>query len=100
MSSFLPDVIMAHTLDQLKLKSPIDRATLNDMVKAGLEKLNGFQHDDGGWGWWPDDQSRVFMTAYVVSGLGQAKDAGYAIDDGRLQKGRDWLAATLGRIQT
>ena len=57
MSSFLPDVIMAHTLDQLKLKSPVDRATLNDMVKAGLEKLNGFQHDDGGWGWWPDDEA-------------------------------------------
>ncbi len=97
MSSFLPDVIMAHTLDQLKLKSPVDRATLNDMVKAGLEKLNGFQHDDGGWGWWPDDDSRVFMTAYVVSGLAQARDAGYVIDDSRLQKGRDWLVASLGK---
>jgi len=97
MSSFLPDVIMAHTLDALKLKSPVDRATLNDMVKAGLEKLNAFQHEDGGWGWWPDDESRVFMTAYVVSGLGQARDAGYAIDADRLQKGRDWLAAALGK---
>jgi uncharacterized protein YfaS (alpha-2-macroglobulin family) len=38
------------------LKSPIDRATLNDMVRAGLDRLYGFQHDDGGWGWWPDDR--------------------------------------------
>ena len=30
------------------------------------------KHDDGGWGWWKEDDSRVFMTAYVVSGLGQA----------------------------
>ncbi|MGA7651171.1 MAG: MG2 domain-containing protein [Terracidiphilus sp.] len=97
MSSFLPDVIMAHTLDLLKLKSPIDRATLNDMVKAGLDKLNGLEHDDGGWGWWPDDQSRVFMTAYVVSGLAQARDAGYAIDESRLQKGRAWLAQALSK---
>ncbi|HKF48732.1 MAG TPA: MG2 domain-containing protein [Terracidiphilus sp.] len=95
MSSFLPDVIMAHTVDQLKVKSSVDRATLNDMVKAGLERLNGFQHDDGGWGWWPDDESRVFMTAYVVSGLGQAKDAGYAIEEARLQRGRDWLGKAL-----
>ena len=74
---------MAQAVDKLHLKSPIDRATLNDEVKAGLERLYSFQHDDGGWGWWPDDASRVFMTAYVVSGLGQAKDAGYKVDEDR-----------------
>jgi len=95
MSSFLPDVIVAQAVDALHLKSPIDRKTLNDMVRAGVERLGGYQHDDGGWGWWPDDQSRVFMTAYVVSGLGQAKAAGYAIDDERLNNARNWLAAQL-----
>jgi len=65
------------------------------MVSAGIERLNSYQHDDGGWGWWPDDPSRVFMTAYVVSGPGQAKQAGYKIDNERLSKGRAWLAATL-----
>jgi hypothetical protein len=95
MSSFLPDLIVAQAVDKLHLKSPIEKATLNDMVSAGIERLNSFQHDDGGWGWWPDDPSRVFMTAYVVSGLGQAKDAGYKIDDERLSKGRAWLTSTL-----
>jgi uncharacterized protein YfaS (alpha-2-macroglobulin family) len=95
MSSFLPDLIVAQAVDKLHLKSPIDRATLNDMVKAGLERLATFQHDDGGWGWWPDDQSMVFMTAYVISGMGQAKDAGYKIDDDRLNKARTWLQSTL-----
>ena len=95
MSSFLPDLIVAQAVDKLHLKSPIDRATLNDMVRAGLDRLYGIQHDDGGWGWWPDDESRVFMTAYVVSGLGQANDAGYKIDDDRMKKGRAWLQATL-----
>ncbi len=95
MSSFLPDVIVAQAVDKLHLKSPIDRVTLNDEVKAGLERLYSYQHDDGGWGWWPDDDSRVFMTAYVVSGLGQAKDAGYMIDGNRLEKARAWLQAAL-----
>jgi uncharacterized protein YfaS (alpha-2-macroglobulin family) len=95
MSSFLPDVIVAQAVDKLHLKPPIDRESLNDMVKAGLERLYSFQHDDGGWGWWPDDSSRVFMTAYVVSGLGQARDAGYKIDDDRLSKGRAWLQSAL-----
>ncbi len=100
MSSFLPDLIVSQAVDKLHLKSPIDRATLNDMVNGGIERLYSFQHDDGGWGWWQDDPSRVFMTAYVVSGLGQAQAAGYKINGGvypygRLDKGRVWLVATL-----
>ncbi|MGD0903262.1 MAG: MG2 domain-containing protein, partial [Terracidiphilus sp.] len=95
MSSFLPDLIVAQAVDKLHLKSPIDRATLNDMVRAGLDRLYGFQHDDGGWGWWPNDDSRVFMTAYVVSGLGQAGGAGYKIDEDRMNKGRAWLQSEL-----
>lgn len=95
MSSFLPDVIVAQAVDKLHLQSPIDRASLNDMVRAGLDRLYGYQHDDGGWGWWHDDPSREFMTAYVVSGLAQARDAGYTIDDDKLSKGRDWLTASL-----
>jgi alpha-2-macroglobulin len=101
MSSFLPDVIVAQAVDKLHLKPPVDRTTLNVMVRAGLDRLYSYQHDDGGWGWWPDDPSRVFMTAYVVSGLGQAKDAGYELEPERafghthLDKGRDWLRATL-----
>ncbi len=95
MSSFLPDVIVAQAVDKLHLKSPIDRAMLNDEVQAGLERLYSFQHDDGGWGWWPDDESRVFMTAYVVSGLGQAKDAGYKVNEMRLSNARQWLQSAL-----
>src|SRR5208283_4385726 len=76
-------------------KSPIDRKTLIDMVSAGLERLYSYQHDDGGWGWWPDDPSRVFMTAYVVSGLGDAQRTGYQVDANRANNGRRWLIATL-----
>ncbi len=94
MSSFLPDLVVSEAVDKLHLKSPIDRATLNDMVRAGLERLYSFQHDDGGWGWWQDDPSRVFMTAYVVSGLGQASDS-REIDKNKLNKGRNWLNAAL-----
>ncbi len=95
MSSFLPNVIVAQAVDKLHLTSPIDRKTLNDMVQAGLERLYSYQHDDGGWGWWQDDPSLVFMTAYVVSGLGQAKAAGYTVDDQRIANARAWLISTL-----
>jgi uncharacterized protein YfaS (alpha-2-macroglobulin family) len=95
MSSFLPDLIVSQTVDKLHLKSPIDPKTLKDMVDAGIERLESYQHDDGGWGWWPDDPSRVFMTAYVVSGLGQAKAANWKIDQEKFDKGRGWLNKAL-----
>jgi len=95
MSSFLPDLVVSHAVDKLGIKSPIDRVLLNDMIRAGLDRLYSFQHDDGGWGWWQDDPSRVFMTAYVVSGLGQASDAGSKTDRDRLDHGRTWLVSTL-----
>jgi uncharacterized protein YfaS (alpha-2-macroglobulin family) len=97
MSSFLPDVIVAQAVDKLHLKSPIDRKVLNDEVRSGLDRLYSFQHDDGGWGWWQEDQSTVFMTAYVVSGLGQAQGAGYKVDEQRLTHARQWLVGQLGR---
>ena len=80
MSRFLPTVIVAHAFKELN--APINEATkkeLPKMVEAGLNKLYGFQHSDGGWGWWRNDGSRPFMTAYVVYGLTLAKSAGYEV---------------------
>jgi alpha-2-macroglobulin len=95
MSSFMPDVIVAQAVDKLKLKSPIDRKLLNDEVRSGLDRLYSFQHEDGGWGWWQEDQSTIFMTAYVVSGLGQAQAAGYTVQEQRLNRARQWLEVQL-----
>ena len=72
MSSFLPNVIVAETLNKLHVPSPINADDLAAKVNAGFDRLAQYQHDDGGWGWWKEDDSRVFMTAYVVGGLGEA----------------------------
>jgi uncharacterized protein YfaS (alpha-2-macroglobulin family) len=71
MSSYLPNVIVAETLSKLKVSGGVDEADLHVKMQAGLERLADYQHDDGGWGWWKEDDSRVYMTAYVVSGLGE-----------------------------
>ncbi len=99
MSSFLPNVIVQQTMQRLGVTSHVDVDALHTKMNAGLARLKDFQHDDGGWGWWKEDNSYVFMTAYVVSGLGQAGDAiplrgseGYGI---MLQRGRQYLVAQL-----
>src|SRR5205823_4807951 len=95
MSSFLPNVIVSQALKELNIKSKIDPAALEKKVRAGLERLYDFQHDDGGWGWWKTDESHPFMSAYVVAGLTQAKAAGYDVHPDALQKGGDWLRTQL-----
>ena len=79
MSSLLPNVVVANTLRELKVPNRIDPALLKRQVDAGLDRLYGFQHADGGWGWWKDDDSMVFMSAYVISGMAQAQVAGYEV---------------------
>jgi alpha-2-macroglobulin len=71
MSSYLPNVIVAETLSKLKNANGIDEAGVMIRMQAGLDRLKDYEHDDGGWGWWKEDESRVSMTAYVVAGLGQ-----------------------------
>jgi uncharacterized protein YfaS (alpha-2-macroglobulin family) len=95
MSSFLPNIVLAQTTNKLKLKTTIQPAELNKMIRAGMERLYDYQHDDGGWGWWKEDESHVFMTAYVVGGLSQANDAGYDVDQEKIAKAKEWLRKTL-----
>jgi uncharacterized protein YfaS (alpha-2-macroglobulin family) len=91
MSSFLPNIVVRQAIADLQLKADLDNAALDEKIRAGLERLYAFQHDDGGWGWWETDESHPFMTAYVVAGLEQAKSAGVKIDDDRVAKAIAWL---------
>jgi uncharacterized protein YfaS (alpha-2-macroglobulin family) len=88
MSSFLPNVIVAQALQEVKTASLRAANDLGRKVQRGLDRLYGFQHDDGGWGWWQDDPTDPFMTAYVVDGLMMASRAGYAIENYRIMRGR------------
>jgi uncharacterized protein YfaS (alpha-2-macroglobulin family) len=64
-------------------------------VQKGMDRLYAYQHNDGGWGWWKDDQSDPFMTAYVVNGLTLAKQNGYEPDYSRIASGREKLKQML-----
>jgi uncharacterized protein YfaS (alpha-2-macroglobulin family) len=81
MSRFLPTIIVSNTLKEINV--PLKSKTIEELpkyVEAGLKRLYNFQQSDGGWGWWSNDRSNPYMTAYVIYGLTQAKQAGYDID--------------------
>ncbi|HEY8460189.1 MAG TPA: hypothetical protein VIM99_07400 [Blastocatellia bacterium] len=101
MSSFLPNVIVAQALKDVKTASLRSPNELNAKVQRGLERLYDFQHSDGGWGWWQMDQTDSFMTAYVVDGLAMARRAGYAVNSYAFNRGRESIERLLnvGRLE-
>ena len=91
MSSFLPNILVTRAVKELGLTGPPASLELEKKIAAGLQRLYQYQHEDGGWGWWETDETHPFLTAYVVAGLAQAKDAGYPVDESRLRRGRESL---------
>jgi len=118
MSRFLPAAITFKTLRELGLQpeAAMDRLfggivqehaskthrngkkdlnQLEAMIRQGIDRLYGFQHGDGGWGWWKEGDSDHFMTAYVVWGLTLAREAGIAVRSDILSRGVSYLDQEL-----
>ena len=114
LSRFLPAVITARTLRELKLDpreamarrfggvetgtaekthpgGKKDLTQLDAMAEQGLRRLEDFQHADGGWAWWREGDSDHFMTAYVLWGLSLARAADLDVSPARLDRARDYL---------
>ncbi|HTL51149.1 MAG TPA: alpha-2-macroglobulin family protein, partial [Planctomycetota bacterium] len=75
-----------------------DKSEVNKMVEAGLDRLYSFQHGDGGWGWWKDDHSSPYMTAYVCYGLQIGRNAKQPVDQGVLARGYGYLNNLVNEI--
>ncbi len=97
MSRFLPDLVVARVLSDLRMKSRKLEETLPEFIHAGLAKLSQLQHQDGGWGWWQDDATDPFMTAYVVHGLALARRLGWKVSEDMLSRGVNRLKSLVRR---
>lgn len=94
MDGFLPDLIVANTLQKLGVQRPRPKL-LDRYVSFGLQKLLRYQHEDGGWHWWEFDESDPFITAYVVYGLKMADEAGYVAARAAMVRGSAYVRAAL-----
>jgi uncharacterized protein YfaS (alpha-2-macroglobulin family) len=97
MSGFLPDIIVMKVVSDLGLKTTLDQASLQEKIRAGLDRLYHYQHEDGGWGWWETDETHPFMTAYVVAGLSRAQAAGVKVNPEAIEKGAAWVRKDFGQ---
>lgn len=96
MSRFLPTIAVADALS--KTGAPFDstkKAKIPSMVDRGFTRLYGMQHEDGGWGWWENDETDPFMTAYVVFGMTIAKEVGFAPRENAYESGVNSLKSQI-----
>ncbi|WP_412028881.1 alpha-2-macroglobulin family protein [Deinococcus yunweiensis] len=91
MSRFLPALLARQTLGAEVL--PDSGQNLRAITERGLARLADFQHDDGGWNFWQNDDSTLEMTAYVTGGLLRAKQVGAPVDNAVLDRGLKYLSA-------
>jgi hypothetical protein len=116
MSRFYPSVLVKHTLKQMgtdletigkqrrqmnpgdltnrfgRWSSPVfDSGELDHIVRAGLDRIYYLQRYDGGWGWWREDDSSPYETAYVLQGLRAAREAGVNVDGGVFDRALNYL---------
>lgn len=80
-SKFLPNVFTFRALRELGIEDEELKTRLAQMVGVGLQKIYARQNYDGGWGWWTTDKSSLNLTSYVLLGLVEARDAGFAVDE-------------------
>ncbi len=94
-SRFLPNVVTWQALQDLGIENRELEQKLPGLVQEGLNKLYSRQHYDGGWGWWIDDESNPYVSAYVVFGLVRAKEAGFDVREDVLSGGVNFLTTAL-----
>jgi len=95
-SRFLPRILISRAFSKLGLPDKDGLAAeLPSIISRSLQRLYKGQHGDGGWGWWSDDQSDPWMTAYALLGLTEAKNSGVTVDPGAIRRAQDFLRRYL-----
>jgi len=70
-----------------------DKDEVDEMVRAGVQRLREMQNRDGGWGWFSayGERSYPHTTAVVAHGLLVARANGAKIPGDMLERGVAWL---------
>jgi len=97
-SRFLPNVLTYQILKEMGLARPELEQHLSQLVGIALQRLYNYQHYDGGWGWWLNDESHPYLTAYVLQGMLEAYRAGFLVDQGVMRRGAAFLRDHLPSV--
>ncbi|MEZ4715338.1 MAG: Ig-like domain-containing protein [Caldilineaceae bacterium] len=94
-SRFLPNLFTVRALDELGISSPDLSDKLAFEMGVGVQRLLSRQNPDGGWGYWPGEESSPFITSYVLWGLTNAQAQGFTVADERVDAAASYLDRTF-----
>ncbi|MCL5036500.1 MAG: Ig-like domain-containing protein [Chloroflexi bacterium] len=66
------------------------------LVQSSLNELYQFQKSDGGFGYWTDDPSDEYITAYALQVFKRADDMGYRVDKSSIKRALKYLRNRIG----
>lgn len=96
LSRLVPSIVAFQLHKNLDMPiSATQKEKFAEIFKMGMQKLTDHHHTDGGWGWWVDDESNMYLTSYVVEGLLLLDECNYTVPKDMLSTGRDWLKKNI-----
>ncbi|MBP8591306.1 Ig-like domain-containing protein [Candidatus Shapirobacteria bacterium] len=98
-SRFMPAVFVHRLLVNARIEKSgsIEIKQLEGVINDGIQRLNNQQHSDGGWGWWMEEESIPFLTAYAYLALFEAKNDGFTVADQTLERAQGYLEEKIAK---
>jgi hypothetical protein len=102
MSRMVPSIVAfkLHKSLGLPIAKGMDKK-FDDVYGKSIEKLEGYRHADGGWGWWQNDDSQPYLTSLVLENLNLMNSTGRYADPHKewIQGGLKYLKTGLPALQ-
>jgi len=105
LSYFLPSLETYRALQASGRDDPVLKARLDESLDDSIAALVRNQNSDGGWSWILGADSDLYISTYVLFGLGRARLAGISVPDDTLVRAHEFLRGyaladpTLGTYQ-
>jgi len=97
-STMLPNLAVRRVLDEAGQSNPDLAQRVDRQVNQALQRLYAEQKSNGGWGWTLSEESDLLTTAWAIVGLSEARDQGYAVVDGVIDRAADFVNRNLVAI--
>ena len=91
LSYLLPNIATYKALQTANLSDAELEARLTETLSKGVAQLLKSQNEDYGWGWYAGSESDAYLSAYILFGLWQAREANTYIDEAVFTNARDYL---------
>lgn len=91
-SGLLPNLAIKQVLNLPQIDNDIiNLKELDERVNGGIQRLYSYQKENGGFSIWQESEATMYLTAYILDTLNNAKKAGYQVDENVIVRAENYL---------